>query len=233
MPGRTMTTTDRETIRGWAENRDARPAHVLGTGDDEDVGVLRLDFPEDESDPRLEEISWDQFFEKFDREGLALRYQETTKSGDLSNFNRFVHREETGVTEAVDEDVSVVAVGSRPTETGPETELTVGLVVAEIHEDALGFDRWNKNDEYLVFRNDGEESLDLSEWTVRNSAGDSYRFPDEYLLDPDESVTLHTGSGDVTHQHLYWGAERPRWKNSGDTVTVADADGQTVLRESY
>jgi hypothetical protein len=137
------------------------------------------------------------------------------------------------VTEAVDEDVSVVAVGATPTGTDPETELTVGLVVDEIHEDALGYDHWNKNDEYLVFRNEGEEPLDLTGWHVENSAGDSYRFPDEHVLEPGEAVTLRTGSGTDTHQNFYWGSERAVWKNTGDVVTVTDDEGRQVIRESY
>jgi hypothetical protein len=41
----------------------------------------------------LEEISWEEFFEKFDREKLALVYQDTTARGQKSNFNKIVSRE--------------------------------------------------------------------------------------------------------------------------------------------
>jgi hypothetical protein len=83
-------TTDHETIRRWAEKRGARPARVKGTGEGDDPGVLRLDFGEPEES--LEEISWDEFFEKFEENELALLYQDETGSGRESRFNKLVDR---------------------------------------------------------------------------------------------------------------------------------------------
>lgn len=86
------TTTDHDEIRRWAEERGGRPASVKGTesGGDE-AGILRIDFPGGEED-RLEEISWDEFFAKFDEQNLAFLYQEEVKSGDESRFHKFVSR---------------------------------------------------------------------------------------------------------------------------------------------
>ena len=64
---------------------------TLGKGDD--TGILRIDFPGYSGSGSLEEISWDEFFEKFDREKLALVYQETTARGQKSNFNKIVSRD--------------------------------------------------------------------------------------------------------------------------------------------
>jgi len=87
------TTTDHETIRRWAEARGGRPARVKGTGDQDDAGLLRLDFGE--RDPELEEISWDEFFAKFDESDLAFLYQEETASGDESRFSKLVEKQST------------------------------------------------------------------------------------------------------------------------------------------
>lgn len=87
------TTTDRETIRKWAEDRGGKPACVKGTGDDDDVGILRLDFPGYTGADTLQPISWDDWFDKFDERELALLYQEETSSGEKSNFNKIVSRE--------------------------------------------------------------------------------------------------------------------------------------------
>ena len=57
------TTTDHRKIRQWAEARGGRPSRVKDTGRKDDPGILRLDFGD--ADEGLEEISWDQFFEKF------------------------------------------------------------------------------------------------------------------------------------------------------------------------
>jgi ferritin-like metal-binding protein YciE len=89
------TTTDRAEIQQWAEQRGARPACVQGTGGKGDIGLLRLEFPgkPGAKDDKLTEISWDEFFEKFDERGLALVYQEQTAEGDVSNFNKLISRE--------------------------------------------------------------------------------------------------------------------------------------------
>ena len=85
-------TTDHDEIRRWAEQRGAKPTCVLGTGGGGDEGVLRLDFPGYSGDDSLHEISWDEWFEKFDQANLALLYQDTTKGGQTSNFNKLVSR---------------------------------------------------------------------------------------------------------------------------------------------
>jgi hypothetical protein len=87
-------TTDHDEIRRWVEERGGRPAVVKATrGKGDDVGILRIDFPGFSGEGTLEPISWEEFFEKFDREGLAFVYQETTASGQKSNFNEIVKRE--------------------------------------------------------------------------------------------------------------------------------------------
>ena len=90
---RSHSTTDHEEIRRWAEDRGAHPACVKGIGSKDDIGMLRLDFPGYSGKQSLQQISWDEFFEKFDERGLALLYQETTARGQKSNFNKIVSSE--------------------------------------------------------------------------------------------------------------------------------------------
>jgi hypothetical protein len=84
---------DHDEIRQWAEERNARPASVRGTGGGEDVGMIRLDFPGFSGEGSLEHIEWDEWFQKFDESGLALLVQETTADGQQSNFNKLISRE--------------------------------------------------------------------------------------------------------------------------------------------
>jgi hypothetical protein len=85
------TTTDHARIRAWTEERGGRPATVRDTGDrGEHAGILRIAFRDDED---LDEISWDEFFEKFDSAHLAFLHQDRTKDGDTSRFFKFVERE--------------------------------------------------------------------------------------------------------------------------------------------
>jgi hypothetical protein len=88
-------TTDHHEIRKWAEARGGRPAVVRETQRKGDPGILRLAFPNapNADDDALEEISWEEFFEKFDEADLALLYQEKTAKGQKSNFNKLVGRE--------------------------------------------------------------------------------------------------------------------------------------------
>lgn len=87
-----LRTTDHDTIRKWAEERGGHPAAVEGTGGGDDPGILRIDFPGYSGEGKLREISWEEFFEKFDSSNLALVYQEKTDDGQPSRFNKLVTR---------------------------------------------------------------------------------------------------------------------------------------------
>jgi hypothetical protein len=93
MADTSTTTTDHDTIRRWVEERGGRPAAVKGTGNGDDAGILRIDFPGRGDDDSLEEISWDEFFEKFEDSNLAFLYQDTTKDGEESRFSKLVRRD--------------------------------------------------------------------------------------------------------------------------------------------
>jgi hypothetical protein len=83
-------TTDHEEIRRWAEERGCRPAAVKQTGNGGDPGILRFDCGEPEES--LEELSWDEFFQQLDENGLAVLLQDETKEGGESRFFKFVKR---------------------------------------------------------------------------------------------------------------------------------------------
>ena len=92
MAAESQVTTGHDRIREWAEQRQGKPARVAGTGNGE-TGLLRIDFPEYGNEGRLEEISWEDFFEKFEARKLAFLYQEENRSGEQSRFNKLVSRE--------------------------------------------------------------------------------------------------------------------------------------------
>lgn len=98
MAADTSTTTDPATIRRWVEERGGRPAAVKGTGAGAsggargDPGILRIDYPGRGDDESLEEISWDEFFRKFEESGLTFLYEEETADGHQSRFSKFVRR---------------------------------------------------------------------------------------------------------------------------------------------
>jgi hypothetical protein len=89
------TTRDHDEIRKWAEARGAVPSEVASTHKGKEPGILRFQFPDavNRNDDKLKEISWDEFFEKFDENNLELVYQEKTADGQPSNFNKLIHPE--------------------------------------------------------------------------------------------------------------------------------------------
>jgi len=66
-------TTDHETIREWVETRGGTPAHRTEEADDaSSLYIVR----EGEQMEGLDSLSWAEFFETFEAEGLAFVYQE-------------------------------------------------------------------------------------------------------------------------------------------------------------
>lgn len=123
--------------------------------------------------------------------------------------------------------------GSSGTATTANSASASGLTVADVHADAAGADASNLNDEYVVFRNAGSSSVDLSNATVADAADHTYAFPAGTTLAAGGTLTLHTGSGTDGDGDYYWGASGPIWNNGGDTVVVRAANGTRLLRHTY
>ena len=82
-------TTDHDAIREWADKHGAKPAAVESTHSDDDVGLIRIMFPDapNSHHENLVEITWDEFFKEFDERRLALVFD------DKSLFNKLVGRD--------------------------------------------------------------------------------------------------------------------------------------------
>ena len=89
------TTTNHNEIRRWVEERGGYPARVKGTEKGKSSGVLRIDYPGFSGEDRLEEITWEEFFEGFEDNELAFLYQEKTSDGELSRFSKLIDRNAT------------------------------------------------------------------------------------------------------------------------------------------
>ena len=89
--GRSLATTHHEVIRQWAEERGGVPATVEGTEHGDHLGVLRIDFADEDSN--LRRVSWEEWFGTFDARGLNFIYQEQRTDGTQSNFFRLENPE--------------------------------------------------------------------------------------------------------------------------------------------
>ena len=88
----TKVTSNHDEIRRWVEERGGHPATVPGMSEAEGAaGLLCFKFG-DESE-ELEPVSWDEFFEKFDKNDLVMLYREETEEGGESRFFKFVSGE--------------------------------------------------------------------------------------------------------------------------------------------
>jgi hypothetical protein len=93
MSAESNVTTDHNEIRQWVEERGGRPARVKGTDKKNSSGVLRIDYPGYSGDDTLEIITWEEFFEGFEKNNLAFLYQEETKDGAKTRFSKLIDRD--------------------------------------------------------------------------------------------------------------------------------------------
>lgn len=90
-----ITTTDHAVIKQWIEVRNGKPT-ALRRNNNRGMageGLLRIDFPGGAEDS-LEAVSWEEFFEKFEKYELAFQYREDEKSGETSFYYNFASRHE-------------------------------------------------------------------------------------------------------------------------------------------
>lgn len=99
--------------------------------------------------------------------------------------------------------------------------------MSDVNADAEGNDYDNLDDEYVVFENTGESPLVIGGWTISDSADHTYTVPKDTTVEPDETLTLYTGSGRDSPTALFWGRGRERryieCRQCGNPVEDADA----------
>ena len=82
-------TNSHDEIRRWVEKRGGYPATVKETHEQGEPGVLRIDYPGFSGEGSLERISWQEWFEGFDKNQLSFLYQDE----DDSRFSKLVSRD--------------------------------------------------------------------------------------------------------------------------------------------
>ena len=119
-----------------------------------------------------------------------------------------------------------------PTTTPPTATPAVGSIqFTRINYNAAGVDRRTNtsiNGEYAKLTNKTKKSVNLKGWTVRDAAGNLYRFTTNYTLAAGKSVTVRTGKGANTAATRYWGRNYHVWNNGGDTAALRTAAGKLI-----
>jgi hypothetical protein len=79
------------------------------------------------------------------------------------------------------------------------------------------------NAEWVVVRNAGTDSLNLSGWQLRDSDRNIFIFPN-LTLNSEGAVQVHTIAGTNTVIDLYWAETEPVWE-SGEEAQLLDPAG--------
>ena len=92
--------------------------------------------------------------------------------------------------------------------------------------DPPGDDINDLNGEWVTIRADGGH-VDLSGWKLTDEIGYVYTFP-SFVLYSGKSVRVHTGGGTNTVTDLYWNLGLQAWNQTGDRVSLIDAEGRLI-----
>ncbi len=81
--------------------------------------------------------------------------------------------------------------------------------------------------EYVLIHNSGRRSVDLTGWTLSDTAFHTFRLP-PFILAPNAEVRVWTRAGLNTAGDLYWGRRAAVWNNAGDRAFLRDSRGLLV-----
>lgn len=84
-------TVNHDIIRKWIEQRGGKP-YMLAGEEGFFARKLKIVFPEKEPGESYSPISWKNFFTYFEKYNLALLFKTKSRSGEESQFYKFIHR---------------------------------------------------------------------------------------------------------------------------------------------
>ena len=102
-----------------------------------------------------------------------------------------------------------------------------------VQADAPGNDHQNPNGEYVILENSSSEAIAIGGWRLCDLANHCFRFPPRATIEGGGRVLIHTGTGQPDGERFYMGRRQAVWNNDGDTATLYDSEGATVLAFSY
>ncbi|MGB9358206.1 MAG: lamin tail domain-containing protein [Acidimicrobiia bacterium] len=108
-----------------------------------------------------------------------------------------------------------------------------GATIIEVLYNPPGPDDEVLNSEYVTIGNEGQATLDLTGWTLRDESSQNRYVFFDIRLEPGDHVTVRTGCGQDRDDSVFWCADRSVWSNSGDTAILQDRHGNVVDRWTY
>ena len=104
-----------------------------------------------------------------------------------------------------------------------------------LNYNAPGNDCSNPNGEYVKLKNFCDWDCNLTNWTIKDKANNTFVFP-KFILMAGESVIIYSGCGENGENKLYWCPNKKCkaiWDNKGDIFYLFNSNGEMVLRYSY
>jgi uncharacterized repeat protein (TIGR01451 family) len=107
---------------------------------------------------------------------------------------------------------------------GSEPVVMTGVNYAGVRDDL------NPNNEFVELTldtrfNSGSPTRNLTGYTLKNLAGDTYTFPAGFLIRDGQPVRIYSGSGVNGAAALFWGRTRDAWNNLVECVQLFNAAG--------
>jgi len=79
------------------------------------------------------------------------------------------------------------------------------------------------NSEAVRIQSNTDTAVALAGWTLEDSEGNVFTFPDIQLIRKNVFLEVYSRSGHDTPFELYWGRSDPVWQ-SGETIVIKDAE---------
>jgi len=122
---------------------------------------------------------------------------------------------------------------ARETERGLWAGSDVSLKIVDLNADAPGSDKENPNGEWVEIANQGNQTVRMRGYSLKDEANHIYTFAD-FEVQPGQNFRLYTGTGQDTAGELYWGlSSESVWNNDSDTAFLRDGQGALVDMYTY
>lgn len=110
---------------------------------------------------------------------------------------------------------------------------TAAIHIKRIQYNPPGKDQSHPDDEFVVVRNTGDQTVRMRYWVLEDQAGHEFTFP-RFHLPAGQVVWVHSGTSYFnTRHHVFWHSPFPVWNNHGDTATLMDDHGNLIDRCRY
>ncbi len=81
--------------------------------------------------------------------------------------------------------------------------------------------------EEIVIASRGKQ-INMEKWTLSDSLGNTFTFPNVILWSSQAPLRIHTGKGVDTPTDLFWNRTESVWKGRGELATLRDANGTVI-----